>query len=266
MEQNRDETGNELREGEWIHLVDHKERSYSLVLKKGARFQFSGQFIDHDDLIGKAEGSKAVFTSGKEMTILRPTYGEYVLQMPRGAQVVYPKDTGQILMLADIYPGATVLEAGVGSGALSIAILRCIGPTGRLISYEVREDFAERARKNIDQYMQTPFNLAIKIQDIYKGITESNIDRVVLDVPEPWQTVPYLKNALRPGGIFLSYLPTIIQVVQLVETLRREKGFIQISVSESLVRGWNVDGMSVRPDHRMVAHTAFLTVARRINR
>ncbi|MBI3594929.1 MAG: tRNA (adenine-N1)-methyltransferase [Nitrospirae bacterium] len=266
MERLESNSGKTLREGEWIELIDHKERVYSLILKKGAKFQFSGDFLSHDDLIGKEEGEKAVFPSGREMTVLRPTYGEYVLHMPRGAQVIYPKDTGQILMLADIYPGAKVLEAGIGSGALAMAILRSIGPTGTLISYEVREDFATRAKLNIEQFMQTPYNLLIKNQDVYKEITETDLDRVVLDVPEPWQVVPHLKYALRTGGIFLSYLPTIIQVVQLVETLRREKGFFQISVSESLVRGWNVDGMSVRPDHRMVAHTAFLTTARRVNR
>jgi tRNA (adenine57-N1/adenine58-N1)-methyltransferase len=266
LEQPERKSNKVLREGEWIELIDHKERVYSLVLKKGAKFQFSGDFLPHDDLIGKEEGGKALFPSGREMTVLRPTYGEYVLHMPRGAQVIYPKDTGQILMLADIYPGATVLEAGIGSGALSMAILRSIGPTGTLISYEVREDFATRARLNIEQFMQTPYNLIIKNQDVYKEITETDLDRVVLDVPEPWQVVPHLKGALRSGGLFLSYLPTIIQVVQLVETLRREKGFFQINVSESLVRGWNVDGMSVRPDHRMVAHTAFLTTARRIDR
>ncbi|MBI1821895.1 MAG: tRNA (adenine-N1)-methyltransferase [Nitrospirae bacterium] len=255
----------ELKEGEWIHLIDYKERVYTLVLKKGARFQYSGQFLAHDEVIGKPEGIKVVFSSGKEMTVLRPTYSEYVLKMPRGAQIIYPKDTGQILMLADIYPGATVLEAGIGSGALSMAILRCIGPAGTLISYETREDFAKRALLNIEQYMGPPTNLILKHQDIYKEITEQDLDRIVLDVPEPWQVVPHARISLRTGGVFLSYLPTIVQVIQLVETLRREKGFSQINVSESLVREWKVDGQSVRPDHRMVAHTAFLTTARRIN-
>ena len=265
MESRKNE-GSPLREGEWVHLLDHKERVYPLVLKKGARFQFSGDFLPHDDLIGKEEGNTVAFPSGRKMMVLRPTYSEYVLQMPRGAQIVYPKDTGQILMLADIFPGARVLEAGVGSGALALAILRAIGPSGELISYEIREDFATRARLNIEQFMGGPCRMEIRSQDIYKEIPDSGFDRVILDVPEPWQVVPHLRAALKTGGIVLSYLPTIVQVVQLVEALKRDRGYIQIHVSETLVRSWNVDGMSVRPDHRMVAHTAFITTARRVNR
>jgi len=255
----------ELKEGEWIHLVDSKDRVYSLVLKKGARFQFSGQFLNHDDLIGREEGRKVVFSGGKELIVLRPTYGEYVLQMPRGAQIIYPKDTGQILLLADIFTGARVLEAGIGSGSLSLALLRSLGPEGTLISYEIREDFARRAILNIEQFLGArPDNLILKSQDIYEAIPDLDLDRIVLDVPEPWRAVPHAKSALRSGGIFLSYLPTILQVSQLVECLRREKGFGFIHVSESFVRDWNVNGLSVRPEHRMVAHTAFLTVARRL--
>jgi tRNA (adenine57-N1/adenine58-N1)-methyltransferase len=194
---------------------------------------------------------------------LRPTLGEYVLEMPRGAQVIYPKDLGPILMLADIFPGARILESGVGSGAMTMTLLRAVGPTGSVTGYELRDDFADRARRNVEGYLGTDLPLTIETRDVYEGIGVTDLDRIVLDLPEPWQVVKHAETALRPGGILLSYLPTILQVSTLRETLA-ESVFGMAETVEILQRGWNVEGASVRPDHRMVAHTGFLTVARKL--
>lgn len=196
--------------------------------------------------------------------MLRPTLAEFVLEMPRGAQIIYPKDLATILLAADVYPGAVVLEAGTGSGALTMALLRATGPTGRVYSYEVREEFARRATQNIQHYLGTIGHLQIRAQDVYAGITDGPLDRVILDVPEPWRVVDHAAAALRPGGILLSYVPTILQATQMVEALRRSGGFTLLETTETLVRPWNIEGLSVRPAHRMVAHTAFLTSARRV--
>jgi tRNA (adenine57-N1/adenine58-N1)-methyltransferase len=185
--------------------------------------------------------------------------------MPRGAQIIYPKDIALILLWADVYPGAAVLEAGIGSGALTIALLRAVGEAGRVISYEVREDFLRQAEKNIALYLgKLPPTFQARLKDIYDGIEEKGLDRVVLDLPEPWRVVSSAGDALRPGGILLCYLPTILQSTQLTEAFHRDGRFTQIETIETLLRSWHIEGMSVRPDHRMVAHTGFITVARRI--
>jgi tRNA (adenine57-N1/adenine58-N1)-methyltransferase len=253
-----------LRPGERIHLVSHKDRRYTVVLRAGGVFQFSGETLAHDDLIGKPEGIAVRTSRGTHFIALRPTLAEYVVKMPRGAQVIYPKDLGLILMWADIYPGAKVLEAGIGSGALTMALLRSVGEKGSVISYEVREDFAKRAQENIHQFIGPVSNLVVRMKNIYEGIEDGPVDRLVLDLPEPWQVVPHAVAALRPGGIFLCLLPTVPQIQQVVAALRAEKSFDFVETFETLLRTWNIDGRSVRPDHRMVAHSAFLTVARRI--
>jgi tRNA (adenine57-N1/adenine58-N1)-methyltransferase len=253
-----------LQEGDRIHLVDHKDRHYALTLKRGKVFQHSGETICHDDLIGQPEGIQVTLSRGSRMTVLRPALAEYVLKMPRGAQVIYPKDLGIILMWADIYPGARVLEAGAGSGALTMALLRAVGEKGRVFSYEVREDFAKRAQENVRQFLGEVDHWELHKKDIAEGILEQELDRVILDLPEPWQLVPQVEKALRSGGILLSYLPTIPQVQQLVEHLRASRSFDFIETIETLLRPWNIDGRSVRPDHRMVAHTGFITTARKI--
>jgi tRNA (adenine57-N1/adenine58-N1)-methyltransferase catalytic subunit len=255
---------NNLRSGERIHLVSRKGRRYTVVLREGGVFQFSGERLSHDDLIGKPEGTPVQTSRGSPFIALRPTLAEYVVKMPRGAQVIYPKDLGLILMWADIYPGAKVLEAGIGSGALTMALLRTVGEKGTVISYEVREDFAKQARENIAQFLGPASNLIVRLKNIYEGIDDGPVDRLLLDLPEPWQVVPHAVTALRPGGIFLCLLPTVPQVQQVVAALRAEPSFGFIESFETLLRTWNVDGRSVRPDHRMVAHSAFLTVARRI--
>lgn len=252
--------------GDRVHLVNRRGRQYAFTLRRGGTFQFSGEWLRHDDLIGKEDGTEAVLSRGSRFLAFLPTLAEYILKMPRGAQIIYPKDLGLILILADIHPGATVLEAGTGSGSLTLALLRGVGEKGRVISYELREDFAEKARQNIAGFSAAAENLVSKIGNVYEALEEREIDRMVLDLPEPWRVVPHAAGALRSGGIFLCFLPTVPQVVQTVETLRSRPDFDRIETVESLLRPWNIDGRSVRPDHRMVAHTGFLITARKITR
>ncbi len=195
--------------------------------------------------------------------MLRPTLAEFILEMPRGAQVIYPKDLAVLLVWGDVHPGATVLEAGTGSGALTMTLLRAVGPAGRVISYEVREEFARQALRNIERLLRPVDTLMLRAHDIYEGIPDGPVDRLFLDLPEPWRVVPHA-DALRAGGVWASYVPTVPQAQRTVETLRADGRFAAIETIESLIRPWNIDGLSVRPVHRMVAHTGFITVARRI--
>ncbi len=257
--------------GERIHLIDKKERHYALTLKSGEIFQHSGDRIPHDAIIGKPDGTTIEFSSNKVMIAIHPTLAEYSLKMPRGAQVIYPKDLAIMPMWADVYPGARVFEAGVGSGALTMALLRAVGDRGCVVSYELREDFAAVATKNIERFMGKVPNHFLHIRDAYEGIEigegESawSFDRVVLDIPEPWHVVPHAARALRVGGIYLSFVPTIPQVMQTVQALEDTKVFTLVENFETLLRTWNVKGRSVRPDHRMVAHSGFITVARKVD-
>jgi tRNA (adenine57-N1/adenine58-N1)-methyltransferase len=258
----------QLVNGERIHLVDRKGRQYALTLKAGETYQFSGQTIAHDAIIGRPDGTVVTLSGGKKMLALRPTFGDYVLKMPRGAQVLYPKDLALMPMWADVYPSARVFEAGTGSGALTMALLRAVGPRGLVVTYEMREDFARTALTNIHRYMGAVPNLVSLRKNAYEGIELLDdgvpFDRVVLDLPEPWQVVPHAAKALRSGGIYLSFVPTVPQVVQTVEALERATVFGLIQTFETLLRTWSVQGRSVRPDHRMVAHSGFITVARKV--
>ncbi len=257
-----------LHNGDRVHLIDKKGRQYALTLKSGDVFQHSGDTISHDDLIGKPDGALVTLSRGKRMVALLPTLGEYVLKMPRGAQVIYPKDLAMITVWADIHPGARVLEAGTGSGALTMALLRAVGDRGRVVSYEAREDFARTAMKNIERYLGPVPHLTLRRRDVYDGVDEEDrqdpFDRLVLDLPEPWRVVPHAAAALRSGGVYLSYVPTVPQVVQTVEALERAAVFGLVQTFETLLRTWNIQGRSVRPDHRMVAHSGFITVARKV--
>lgn len=262
-----------LQAGQRVHLVDGKGRQYALTLKAGDRFQHSGRTIPHDAIIGRPDGARVRFSgSGKTMVAVRPTLAEYTLKMPRGAQVLYPKDVAMILTWADVYPGACVFEAGVGSAALTLGLLRAVGDRGTVVSYETREDFARTAVKNIERYCGAPANFHLFHRDAYEGIAWDAddaprlFDRVVLDLPEPWNVVPHVPAVLRSGGVYLSFVPTVPQVVQTVDALRRANVFGLIETFESLVRHWNVEGRSVRPDLRMIAHSGFITVARRVER
>lgn len=257
-----------FQNGDRIHLVDAKGRHYALTLKAGDLYQLSGHKIAHDDLIDKPDGSIVTLSGGKSMLALRPTFGEYVLKMPRGAQVLYPKDLALIPMWADVYPSARVFEAGTGSGALTMALLRAVGPGGLVVTYEAREDFARMARLNIERYMGETSNLVTLRKNAYEGIELLDdgvpFDRVVLDLPEPWQVVPHAARALRSGGIYLSFVPTVPQVQHTVAALQNAAVFAMVETFETLLRTWSIQGRSVRPDHRMVAHSGFITVARKV--
>jgi len=253
-----------LGAGEPVLLIDRKERRYLITLRTGGNSDLRGGRLAHDQVIGTPEGRYVVTTRGEKFLMVRPTLADFVLEMPRGAQIIYPKDLSVILLAADIYPGAAVLEAGTGSGALTMALLRAVGPSGRVYSYEVRDEFASTARKNIEKYLGIRDELVMRAQDIYVGIPDRPLDRIVLDVPEPWRVVEHATVALREGGILLSYLPTVPQTVEFVTMLRRSSKFGMIETTETLLRPWNIEGQSVRPAHRMVAHTAFITSARRI--
>jgi tRNA (adenine57-N1/adenine58-N1)-methyltransferase len=255
------EPGNRERlgSGERILLIDAKDRRYLLTLCEAATFHTHAGIVAHDDIIGRPEGSTVTGSTGRNFLVLRPTLADVILKMPRGAQVIYPKDLGAILLAADIGPGQTVLEAGVGSGALSMAVLRA-GAT--VVGYEIREDFANRARTNVAEFLGPDADYRVEIRDVSEGITETGLDRILLDLPEPWAVVPHAQRALRAGGILLSYLPTINQTAQLRAAL--DVGpFCLAETVEILRRTWHVEARSVRPDHRMVGHTGFLTTARR---
>ncbi len=250
-----------LRAGERVLLVDSKKRRHLVLLSEGGEFHTHAGVLVHDDLIGRDDGAVVRTARGARLTAVRPTLGEYVLEMPRGAQVIYPKDLGPILVLGDVFPGARVLESGLGSGALTTTLLRAVGPEGRVTGYEIRDDFAKRAVANVEGFLGAGQPLDVHLRDVYEGIDETGLDRVFLDLPEPWRVVQHAVAALQPGGIIVSYLPTILQVGRLVEELAASP-FGMVETVEILQRGWHVEGQSIRPDHRMVAHTGFLTVAR----
>jgi tRNA (adenine57-N1/adenine58-N1)-methyltransferase len=251
--------------GDRVLLVDAKRRRHLVTLAAGGQFHTHSGVLEHDALIGRPEGITVRTALGAKLVAVRPTLAEYVLEMPRGAQVIYPKDLGPILVLADVFPGARVLESGMGSGALTLALLRAVGATGHVTGYEIRDDFARRARANIDSFLGPDVPLTVEVRDVYAGIDADELDRVLLDLPEPWRVVKHAEAALRPGGILLAYLPTIGQVARLREELA-DSSFGMIETLEVLQRTWHVDGQSVRPDHRMVAHTGFLTHARLLDR
>jgi tRNA (adenine57-N1/adenine58-N1)-methyltransferase len=254
-------TDGRLREGDRVLLTDNKKRRHLVTLVAGGQFHTHAGVVDHDTLIGQPEGITVRTSRGARLLAVRPTLSEYVLEMPRGAQVIYPKDLGPILMLGDIFAGARVLESGVGSGALTMALLRAVGPTGQVTGYELRDEFAERAVRNVHEFLGNDVPLHVEVRDVYEGIDETDLDRVMLDLPEPWRVVKHATAALRPGGILVAYLPTILQVGRLREELAAGP-FGMVETLEVLQRSWHVEGQSIRPDHRMVAHTGFLTHAR----
>lgn len=254
-----------LSVGDTVILTDRKGRRFMFELQEGTDYHFHRGIIRHDDLIGQDEGCTVISTMSAKLTVVRPTTTDWTLKAPRGAQVVYPKDQAMIVMLGDIVPGSVVVEAGAGSGALTCALLRAVGPTGRVASFERREDHADVARANVARRMGgLPDNWSLTVTDLADGLAELSCDRLVLDMLEPWAHLEAAAGALHPGGILVAYTPTITQVMRLQEAMVDDQMWGLISTSETMHRTWHVDGLSVRPDHRMVAHTAFLTIARRM--
>jgi tRNA (adenine57-N1/adenine58-N1)-methyltransferase len=254
-----------LQGGELIVLIDKAGRRHRVRLKAGERHSLHSGAIEHDEIIGRPEGIVVTTQLGARLLAVRPTFAEQVTGRVRQAQPIYPKDLGAILVAADIHPGARVLEAGTGTGALTLALLRAVGPHGVVVSYEQREEFLEAAKRAItDTLGALPLNLELKLGDVYAGVDERDMDRVMLDLPEPWQAAPGAKAALRPGGIVFAHCPNVSQVQRFFDCLRELRGFGMLEVFEVLQRGWTVRGRSMRPSHRMVAHTGFLCFARRL--
>jgi tRNA (adenine57-N1/adenine58-N1)-methyltransferase catalytic subunit len=253
-----------FRPGDRVQLTDPKGRMHTIVLEPGKSFHTHRGALEHDALIGLPDGSVVTSSGSTAYLALRPLLADYVLSMPRGAQVIYPKDAAQIVAMGDVFPGAKVLEAGVGSGALTCSLLRAVGPSGELHSYELREDFAAIARRNVESFMGGPHPAwHLHIGDV-AGATQTGFDRIILDMLTPWEALDMADGALLPGGVLIGYVATTPQLSELVEALRERGGWTEPRAWESLVRDWHAEGLAVRPDHRMVAHTAFLVSARKL--
>jgi tRNA (adenine57-N1/adenine58-N1)-methyltransferase len=258
--------GGPFRPGDRVQLTDPKGRHYTVVLEAGAEYHTHRGGLRHDDLIGKPEGSLVVSPVGTPYLALRPRLADYVLSMPRGAQVIYPKDAAQILMWGDVFPGAHVLEAGAGSGALTCSLLQAVGPQGSVVSYEIRADHAEHAERNVRQFFGGhPPNWTLNVADLHTHDSDAaHFDRAVLDMLAPWEQLETVAAALIPGGVLVGYVATTTQLSRLVEDLRDQQCWTEPQAWECLVRPWHVVGLAVRPDHRMQGHTAFLVTARRL--
>ena len=251
--------------GDRVQLTDAKGKLYSITLTKGSEWHTHKGMLKHDDLVGIPEGSIVATNQDLKFQAFRPLLADYVLSMPRGATIVYPKDAAMILGVADIKPGIRVLEAGVGSGALSISILRAIGEKGILQSVEIREDFAEISEKNVSAYFGgKPANWNLTIGALQDQTYEADFDRVVLDMLSPWECLDVASKALVPGGVFMSYVATTTQLSKIAEAIKESDNFTEPESSETIVRGWHHEGLAVRPQHRMIGHTGFLVFARRM--
>lgn len=251
--------------GERVSLTDQKGRRHSLLLVPGKTFHTTKGGLAHDDIIGQPEGIVATTVGGLNFLVMRPLLSEFTTTMPRGAAVIYPKDAAQILMATDIYPGARVLEAGVGSGALSLSLLRAIGPGGRLSSYERREDFAKVARQNVESFLGRDHPAwTITVGDLVTEIREEPVDRVILDMLAPWECIDAVAKVLEPGGVLCCYVATATQLGRVADTLRVHGGFTEPHLTETSIREWHAEGLAIRPGHGTSPHTGFLVVSRRL--
>jgi len=254
-----------LRAGERVRLTDPKGRKHTVLLEAGKTYFTHKGAIELDQLIGGPDGTVITSSGGVDYLVLRPLLPEVVVSMPRGATVVYPKDAAQIVTMADIFPGARVVEAGVGSGALTCSLLRAVGPDGEVSSYERREEFADIARANVESFFAGEHPAwRLTVGDLALALSERDVDRVVLDMLAPWECVDVVADALSPGGLVCAYLATTTQLSKFAETVRVHAGFTEPQAWESLVRGWHVEGLAVRPEHKMNGHTGFLVTARRL--
>jgi len=258
-----------FRLGDRVQLTGPKGRLHTVTLREGGELHTHHGVLKHTQLIGQPDGSVVANSGGHEYLALRPLLRDFVMSMPRGAAIVYPKDAAQILAEADIFPGATVVEAGVGSGALSLWLLRAIGAEGRLVSFERRDDFAAVARANVETFIgEVPANWDVVVGDLAEELTATvgaaSVDRVVLDMLAPWECIDVVAEALTPGGVVVCYVATATQLSRVAEYIRGTGLFTEPDANETMVRGWHVEGLAVRPDHRMVAHTGFLVWARRL--
>lgn len=251
--------------GDRIQLTDPKGKMYTFTITVGKEWHTHKGWIVHNDLIGLPEGSVVSTSAGLKFTAFKPLLGDFVLSMPRGATIVYPKDAAMIIGVADVFPGAKVIEAGVGSGALSISLLRAIGKDGELTSFERREDFAEIARENVQTYFgENPPQWSLTVGSVQESSTDKKYDRVILDMLAPWECVPFAAEVLRPGGVFLAYVATTTQLSSTAEALKEDGHFTEPLSSETIVRDWHHEGLAVRPMQRMIGHTGFLIVSRRM--
>lgn len=251
--------------GDRIQLTDPKGKLYSFTITPGKEWHTHKGWITHDELIGLPEGSVVSTTAGLKFTAFKPLLADYVLTMPRGATIIYPKDAAMIIGVADIYPGARVLEAGVGSGALTLSLLRAVGDAGKVQSVERRQEFADNARTNVDSYFEgAPSNWNLIVGDLQNQNFDSEFDRVVLDMLAPWECIDIAARALRPGGVFLAYVATTTQLSATAEALKKDGRFTEPESSETMVRGWHHEGLAVRPQQRMIGHTGFLIQSRRM--
>jgi tRNA (adenine57-N1/adenine58-N1)-methyltransferase catalytic subunit len=255
-----------MRSGEQVQLTDPKGRHHTITLEPGKEFHTHQGSFPHDALIGAPEGTVVTSTGGIAYLALRPLLADYVLSMPRGAAVVYPKDAAQIVAMADVFPGARVIEAGVGSGALTMSLLRAVGLSGRVHSYERRADFARIAAANVERFFGEPHPAwRLVVGDLVESLDEdAPADRIVLDMLAPWECVDAISDVLVAGGVLCCYVATTTQLARTVETIRAHGGFTEPTSWESMIRTWHVEGLAVRPDHRMIGHTGFLVTSRRL--